>query len=1056
MEPNLPCPQIYNGGIIFVSYIISVAGAMIALELLQRRTHIRGKYNWFLLFAAATSMGGVGIWSMHFIGNNSLTLIIHNGQHFQLFYSAGFTFVSLAVAIVTMFLAFAFVGITEEAKLSRIIPSGIVAGFGIVAMHYIGQRAINFFILGNKIPFVVGAATIAVCAVTAALLIFFKLREQWANQWYKRLGCAMLMAVAACGMHYTALVGTIYYEGDNDDTPPIPVMSTPALIGIIFGIVAAGCLILLAIVTKAHINSSKYTKNRDSSKRRLVLDTIFFDRNGRIMVKVDGIVPMKEILSEIPEDVQYYYTQSQLTIECYSVSSLVFFIHQEQYGKFSENHPLFKKIFEITLHWFRLTELNHYNNNDSDFPEHSNFDPAYKAFMTAAKDLVEELCLNDLSELGHLSDLILTSNTVSKKSLFSSTDSLKKGTIQRSNSTATSWLLLPNRRTASKGESDLAIESEQNDTNKLKSKNQKYTSSILTTTENATVIDIFTDSDTNRNNRKKLTIADSDFEDQHVFLVKRIESNKLLVHLLSIGFRFAEPTFIAKTMGEKLRVPTEYMFSYFQDMSQMAEAASVLYKPVDPFLHSTVHRSAAMKHHMDRFADEFCAGIFVGLFVLIDDDNEGPNAHAAPYVIIDKKKRYTFPVIQLTINDNPETEPPKRPSKLTSAQKEIIVGLSGETLATIASLELDVQDATYKNPPSISSPTQQCNTGSPPNKHHTTISISTLSNLTTPNEYNTSAKGLLDNNAASTTDDNTVHPDKYSFSFKSSSTSSTSASSLTMNADDRNFLKALKHASTKLIESSNYGKPIASSAKLYAEVLDIPAFAIRAGPCQLILFRAHIQTPGTKFAINQTLTEPIKCIPFPLYRSFVHHITDTAISHHRAERDKFKEPPSFLKQKRLYQSSTLTSTGATTTITANTNSSNIKGLTKNSPADGSGESFNRDISSSSIRNGLESSGAAAASDGYTIRTNSTDSSSQQQTFVSLPPPPRAKRHKLAFSSLDIINKDFIPSIVKGVNSFQMGPVNAAKTSNIVELNLLPTKDRFWWLEAMYEEVFTIV
>lgn len=63
----------------------------------------------------------------------------------------------------------------------------------------LGQVAIDFFQMRNKIAFVIGASIIAVCAVTAALLIFFKLREQWENQWYKRLGCAMLMGVAVCG-----------------------------------------------------------------------------------------------------------------------------------------------------------------------------------------------------------------------------------------------------------------------------------------------------------------------------------------------------------------------------------------------------------------------------------------------------------------------------------------------------------------------------------------------------------------------------------------------------------------------------------------------------------------------------------------------------------------------------------------------------------------------------------------------------------------------------------------------------------------------------------------
>jgi NO-binding membrane sensor protein with MHYT domain len=46
MDYKDPALQTYNGGIIFVSYLIAVVGAMTTLELLQRRTHIRGKYNW--------------------------------------------------------------------------------------------------------------------------------------------------------------------------------------------------------------------------------------------------------------------------------------------------------------------------------------------------------------------------------------------------------------------------------------------------------------------------------------------------------------------------------------------------------------------------------------------------------------------------------------------------------------------------------------------------------------------------------------------------------------------------------------------------------------------------------------------------------------------------------------------------------------------------------------------------------------------------------------------------------------------------------------------------
>lgn len=141
-----PAQTQYDGGIIFTSYLIAVLGAMTALELLTRRTHIRGFNNWysykyisilvltssvlnrFFLLASAFSMGGVGIWCMHFIGNKCLTIILKNDEKHSLSYSPGFTFLSLFIAIITVFLAFVFVGITEEAKISRIVPSGIIAG----------------------------------------------------------------------------------------------------------------------------------------------------------------------------------------------------------------------------------------------------------------------------------------------------------------------------------------------------------------------------------------------------------------------------------------------------------------------------------------------------------------------------------------------------------------------------------------------------------------------------------------------------------------------------------------------------------------------------------------------------------------------------------------------------------------------------------------------------------------------------------------------------------------------------------------------------------------
>lgn len=119
--------QKFDAGLIVLSFIISVIGAQTTLELLGRRTSVKGAYNIFLLCGAALSMGSVGIWSMHFIGNNALKLS-YNDATYQLVYTPGFTFTSLIVAIVCMFLSFGFVCSTDEVQTIRILLSGVIAG----------------------------------------------------------------------------------------------------------------------------------------------------------------------------------------------------------------------------------------------------------------------------------------------------------------------------------------------------------------------------------------------------------------------------------------------------------------------------------------------------------------------------------------------------------------------------------------------------------------------------------------------------------------------------------------------------------------------------------------------------------------------------------------------------------------------------------------------------------------------------------------------------------------------------------------------------------------
>lgn len=106
------------------------------------------------------------------------------------------------------------------------------------------------------------------------------------------------------GMHYTALVGTIFYRPNYSGTPPVPKLQTPALIGIISAIIVSACVGLLYISIKTGMqNLPRYNKN---TNKRLILDAVIFDPLGRILVKVDGTLPMTEIVHNLELNVRAY------------------------------------------------------------------------------------------------------------------------------------------------------------------------------------------------------------------------------------------------------------------------------------------------------------------------------------------------------------------------------------------------------------------------------------------------------------------------------------------------------------------------------------------------------------------------------------------------------------------------------------------------------------------------------------------------------------------------------------------------------------------------------
>ncbi|KAL9540537.1 hypothetical protein MBANPS3_009628 [Mucor bainieri] len=939
--------QSFNGGIIFVSYLISVAGAQTTLELLTRRTHIRGYYNWFLLTAAAFVMGAVSIWSMHFIGNNSMTLILHD-ESYQLSYKAGYTFASLVVAIACMFLAFAFVGITEDAKLMRIIPSGIFAGLGIVCMHYMGQFAIDYFVLVYKIGYLIGAIVIACVAVTVALYIFFKLREKWMNLWYKRLGCACLMALAVCGMHYTALVGTEFYRPSFHGPVPVPKLQTPALIGIISAVIVSACVGLLYISVKAGMEKlPMYTKN---TNKRLILDSVIFDPIGRILVKVDGTLPMTEVVRHLELN--------------------------ESKQEFSTSHPLFIRLFETAVHKASLRFSG--DNRPSGISATSTIE-AYDAiegqFLEGCRELREELRFDDYGDIGILSDIVVTTDTISK-----ATHKFAKSSQLFRSSSGSSWskkVVMNSTGQPSLTDHEMSFQQLQHHLQSEEDDDEEGTGSGASKSKKAkkpykwghqkkkscvddeeTVIESVntlsgkrssggttlvvpnsaghrSSSDENSHQEDvksvndRLSVEDSDGEDKHIFMVRKLAFEKDVERLLSQGYRFAEPIFIAKTMGAKLRIPAEHMRHHFADMQQMCDSICALTQ------HDWIPSAVEPAPNPTLFKASTKSAVYVGAFALVDETKELTNMH----ILVDKAKRFAFPLVQLALDQNMEY-----PTHLEADQVEFLHKLQGYSLFDMANLTqtlLAYQAEEHED-----------------------------AKITLPSEH---------------------------------------------------FIRGVENAARQLLESTSYSRALYQASKLHAIILDLPPFALSTGPCQLILFKSFVNTPGAMAAVNHTFSEPIKCIPLPVYRPLSGFITDQAAAIYKAS-NQAVAPPTYLMQQQMYRQQT-----------------NYDGKRM---LYSSGGEDDISIQMDTFKERLET----TPSDQDLPTTNTVNDP------FSLPPPPRAKRNRFKLTNALLSNGTF--DILSPLQDGSVKTTTSTRNLQALQaapLTVLTTQDRFWWINPIVEE-----
>ncbi|MFD3506053.1 MHYT domain-containing protein [Nocardia sp. NPDC058666] len=209
-----------------LAFGLSFIGSVLGLRCAVHAKTSPAPMGW--LIAAAIALGGAAIWVMHFTA--MLGFSIHGTP---IRYDVPLTLLSAVIAIVVVLIGLTIVtgGGNEWVTLPM---GGAITGLGVAAMHYLGMWAMRTQGVIEYHPVLMALSlVIAVVAATAAL--WFMLHV---NGLLMTAGAALVMGIAVCGMHYTAMAAMRVQPGaaltEVDGVTPMqllfPLIATVSLV----------------------------------------------------------------------------------------------------------------------------------------------------------------------------------------------------------------------------------------------------------------------------------------------------------------------------------------------------------------------------------------------------------------------------------------------------------------------------------------------------------------------------------------------------------------------------------------------------------------------------------------------------------------------------------------------------------------------------------------------------------------------------------------------------------------------------------------------------------
>lgn len=231
----LTCLDRHDPQIVGWALAICVVTAVASLGAYRHALDSRGvrRLGWIVLVSVIL---GSGVWATHFTAMLAYHLDLSVGFGLHL------TALSLAAAILGMGTGVAIAALNPRSWAAAL--GGAICGVSIVLMHFIGVAAMNLPAhIDWNLRLVAVAIAFGVCGAAAAFGVAGHLRR-----WEQRAVSALLLIIAVCGTHFTAMSAAVLLPG----APPLgtKVFSPEDLaigVGVLSFLIVAACVGLLAV-----------------------------------------------------------------------------------------------------------------------------------------------------------------------------------------------------------------------------------------------------------------------------------------------------------------------------------------------------------------------------------------------------------------------------------------------------------------------------------------------------------------------------------------------------------------------------------------------------------------------------------------------------------------------------------------------------------------------------------------------------------------------------------------------------------------------------------------